>query len=152
MKWKLWTGDHYIHFCLQNTLCENVTFICTSSRNKWKSESLGPKLKISLFPLTRPTLLNSVDWIFFIGNLSSLKFFLCFAQNSSYWKFRILDSFRQKIDIFALPSTSLSSKKSKSLPTHFQNCGSGKGKQKYFWLWPKISWNISSKLEYEPLL
>ena len=127
MKWKLWTGDHYIHFCLQNTLCENVTFICTSFRNKCKSESLGPKLKISLFLLTRLTLSKSANWNFFIGNLPSLFFF------SFRWKFRILDSFRQKIDIFALPSTSLPSIKKKSLPTHFQNCGSGKRKRKYFY-------------------
>ena len=44
-------------------------------------------------------------------------FFFRFAQNSFCSKFRILDSFCQKIDIFALPSTSLSSKK-KSLPTY----------------------------------
>jgi hypothetical protein len=36
-----------------------------------------------------------------IRNLPSLFF-------SFRWKFRILDSFRQQIDIFALPSTSLS--------------------------------------------
>jgi hypothetical protein len=68
-----------------------------------------------LFPLTRPTLPTSTDWIFFIGKLFSLS---RFAQNLICWKFRILDSFRQKINIFALPSTSLSSKKAKAyLPT-----------------------------------
>ena len=66
-----------------------------------------PKLKISLFPLTRPTLSKSADWTFFIGR----HFFFHFAQNSFCWKFRIIDSFRQKINIFALPSTSLSSNK-----------------------------------------
>jgi hypothetical protein len=33
-----------------------------------------PKLKISLFPLTRPTLSKSADWKFYIGNLPSLFF------------------------------------------------------------------------------
>jgi hypothetical protein len=82
-------------------------------------KAIRPKLKISLFPLNRPTLSKLADWIFFIGNLPSL-FFSHFAQNSLCWKFCILDSFRQKFDIFALPSTSLSSKKKKPtyLPTY----------------------------------
>ena len=82
------------------------------------------KLKISLFPLTWPTLSKSADWNFLIGNLPSpffFFFFFHFAQNSLCWKFCILNSFRQKIDIFALPSTSWSSKKKEAylqyLPT-----------------------------------
>ena len=79
---------------------------------------MRPKLRICLFPLTRPTLSKSTDWNVFIGNLLSLFFFFRFAQNSFCWKFRILDSFCQKINIFALSSTSLSSKKKPTyLPT-----------------------------------
>ena len=89
-------------------------------------KTIRPKLKINLFLLTRPTCQNRPTEIFLLEICRH--FFPPFRS-----KFRILDSFHQKIDIFALPSTSLSSKKTKTyLPTHFQNCGSGKGKQKYF--------------------
>jgi hypothetical protein len=125
---KVWT--EFIISTLSSKEISGDPFKSTSMFKK-SAKSLRPKLKISLFPLTRPTLSKSANWFFFIGNLSSL-FFSRFAQNLFGWKFRILDSFRQNIDIFALPSTSLSSKKKVYLPTHFQNCGSGKGKQKYF--------------------
>ena len=98
-------------------------FVCPGffcSNKSEHAELVRPKLKISLFSLTRPTLSKSADWNFFIGNLPSLLFlsFFRFTQNSFCWKFRILDSFRQKINIFTLLSTSLSSKKKKSLPTY----------------------------------
>ena len=92
---------------------------------------IRPKLEISLFPLTRPTLSKLADWNFFIVNLLSLFFpFSRFAQNSLCWKFRILDSFRQKIDIFTLSSKSLSSKKKKAyLPSKIVG-------------WVRGNWNI----------
>ena len=86
---------------------------------------------VSPYPTTPVKIgqLNFFYWKFAVTFFLSFRF----AQNLFCWKFRILDSFCQKIDIFALPSTSLLSKKKKAyLPTHFQNCGSGKGKQKYF--------------------
>ena len=90
-------------------------FVCPGffcSNKSEHAELVRPKLTISLFTLTRPTLSKSADWNVFIENLPSLLFlcFFRFAQNSFCWKFRILDSFCQKINIFALLSTSLSSK------------------------------------------
>ena len=93
---------------------------------------IGPKLKISLFPLTRPTLSKSADWNFFIENLPSLFFPFC-------WKFVLLKIpyFRfisPKDRYFRITEHIFVVQKKKSLHTiiHFQNCGSGKGKQKYF--------------------
>ena len=92
---------------------------------------LRPKLKISLFPLTRPTLSKLADWNLFIGNLPSLFFFffvslkIRYAENSVFWiRFA-------KRSIFSHYRAHLCRKKKAYLPIHFQNCGSGKGKQKY---------------------
>ena len=49
-------------------MLENIT------QNRFDFRYIWPKLKISLFPLTRPTLSKSADWKFYIGNLPSLFF------------------------------------------------------------------------------
>jgi hypothetical protein len=93
---------------LDTTLCDKV---CQAKiKNKFVSPYPTDPVKIGR--------LKCFYWKF------SVPFFFClslsrFAQNLFCWKFCILDSFRQKIDIFDLPSTSLSSRKKKPtyLPT-----------------------------------
>ena len=91
---------------LDTTLCDKV---CQAKiKNKFVSPYPTDPVKIGQ--------LKCFYWKFVVPFFSlSLS---RFAQNSFCWKFHILDSFRQKIDIFALPSTSLSSKKKPTyLPT-----------------------------------
>ena len=86
-----------------------------------------PKLKISLFPLTRPTLSKSADRKKIIGNFLSLFFFFFRFARNSFCCSPKNRYFRITKHIFVVKK-----KKKAYLPTHFQNCGSGKGKQKYF--------------------
>ena len=105
---------------IQKQLTNRPQVITNQTNHRWTFGTLEAKMKnkfVSPYPdrpcqnrLTEKNLLEICRYFFFSR----------FVQNSLCWKFRILDSFRQKIDIFALPSTSLSSKKKKPtyLPTY----------------------------------
>ena len=62
---------------------------------------------VSPYP-TNPVKIGRLKIFYWKFAVTFFLFFFRLAQNSVCWKFHIWDSFRQKIDIFALPSTSLS--------------------------------------------
>jgi hypothetical protein len=78
--------------------------------------TLRPKLKISLFPLTRPTLSKLADWNFFIGNLQSL--FFSFRSKFVLLKIPYFRFVSPKDRNFRITEHIFVVKKRKSLPTY----------------------------------
>ena len=78
--------------------------------------TLRPKLKISLFPLTRPTLSKLADWKFFIGNLQSL--FFSFRSKFVLLKIPYFRFVSPKDRNFRITEHIFVVKKRKSLPTY----------------------------------
>jgi hypothetical protein len=87
------SGFAWILFTVNYEIREALSSSNAKIRNKFVSPYPTDPVKISQ--------LKKIYW----------KFAVTFFFFSFCWKFHILDSFRQKIDIFALLSTSLSSKK-----------------------------------------
>ena len=108
--WKIFvTLSYYEYVIIVVILLQTQWFqssIFSSSRPR-------PKLKISFFPLPDRPCQNRLTEIFAENSV----FQIHFAKRSIFSHYRA-HRCRQK--------------KKAYLPTHFQNCGSGKGKQKYF--------------------
>ena len=80
-------------------------------------KAIRPKLRISLFPLNRPTLSKLADWIFFIGNLPSL-FFLSFRSKFALLKIPYFRFVSPKDRYFRITEHIFVVKEKKSLPTY----------------------------------